>query len=99
MSTNTKAVARWTPQGSEIDLDSNGAFVLLTDHERIVEDTGLLWARELVKRDDALAESLAEAERLRSAIERALSEIEDDGPKALKYAAQELRAAMKEHAE
>lgn len=41
----------------------------------------------------------AENKALRDGIEKALDEIEDDGPKALKYAAQELRAAMKEQAE
>jgi hypothetical protein len=42
----------------------------------------------------ALAAKSAEVEGLRAGIEKALDEIEDDGPKALKYAAQELRAAM-----
>lgn len=38
----------------------------------------------------------AEIERLRAAMRRALDEIEHAGPKALKYAAQELSAALGE---
>lgn len=36
----------------------------------------------------------AEADALREGIAKALDELEDDGPKAVKYAAQELRAVM-----
>ena len=35
-----------------------------------------------------------EADALREGISKALDELDDDGPKAVKYAAQELRAAM-----
>jgi hypothetical protein len=38
----------------------------------------------------------ADRDRMRESIYKALSEIEDAGPKALKYAAQELRAAIGE---
>lgn len=52
-------------------------------------------------RDARHAESVAAAwkarvERLEAGITKAMDEIEDAGPKALKYAAQELRAALKE---
>lgn len=45
---------------------------------------------------DTLSEAADEIERLRNGIRHALSEIEDGGPKALKYAAQELRIALGE---
>lgn len=38
----------------------------------------------------------AEMEGLKNGIEKALDELEDAGPKAMKHAAQELRAAMGE---
>jgi hypothetical protein len=58
MTTDTKAVARWTFGGSEIDLESSesGDYVLFTDHERAV---GELQA--------ALAASRAEFEGLQAA--------------------------------
>lgn len=56
-------------------------------------------ARELASESDAGWEQVAnaaraEAARLRSGIEKALLEVEDAGPKALKYTEQELRAAL-----
>lgn len=41
-----------------------------------------------------LGNAEANAARLREGIDKALLEIEDEGPKALKYAAQELNAAI-----
>lgn len=68
MTTDTKAVERWEFVGASVRSASarkDGDYVLFTDHERIVEAIGLLWARELVKSDDALAASRAEVERLK----------------------------------
>ncbi len=45
---------------------------------------------------ETLSQAADEIERLRNGIRHALSEIEDGGPKALKYAAQELRIALGE---
>lgn len=76
MSTDTKAVARWDiginglSNTAEILWHYQGRYILFADHERIVEEIGLLWARELVKRDDALATSRAEVEGLRHAVEK-----------------------------
>ena len=53
------------------------------------------WRSDGWTRQDA-AEAADEIERLRNGIRHALSEIEDGGPKALKYAAQELRIALGE---
>ncbi|WKV16927.1 hypothetical protein [Microcystis phage MJing1] len=44
----------------------------------------------------AIVEVEQQRDRLRQGVERALAEIDDAGPKALKYAAQELRAALAE---
>lgn len=48
----------------------------------------------LAAKDAEIARLRAEADALRAGIAKALDELEDDGPKAAKYAAQELRAAM-----
>lgn len=99
-------IQRWTPPGSEIDLAENGDFVLFTDHEQVVaemtkladglsnalEDASL----ELVRLRAELAAKSKEVQELHSGIAKALDEIEDAGPKALKYAEQELRTAMGE---
>ena len=46
--------------------------------------------------DNIIIQAADEIERLRNGIRHALTEIEDGGPKALKYAAQELRIALGE---
>jgi hypothetical protein len=58
-----------------------------------------VWGR--ARRADAVIQTIMqegadEIERLRNGIHHALTEIEDGGPKALKYAAQELRIALGE---
>lgn len=57
-----------------------------------------VWGEEAQSEIDRLHAELAakagEVGALRAGIERAMSEIEDAGPKALKYARQELDAAI-----
>jgi len=63
----------------------------------------LIERREAERRIDTLRAQLeaaeAECARLEGCIEEALKEIQDDGPKALKYAAQELEKALDARAE
>lgn len=76
MTTDTKAVARYRAilcHGLiEVEAHPVGSLVTFTDHERVVEEIGLLWARELVKRDNALAASRAEIEGLKSEVEKSI---------------------------
>lgn len=83
-----------------------GSWVRMSDHEQVVDE----WKRLAEEARDNALNAEAEATRLRaelaakskevqelhSGIAKALDEIEDAGPKALKYAAQELRTAMGE---
>lgn len=105
MTTDKKDVDRFEPhQHREMRWDVDGDYILFSAHERVVgelirETKGLSQSlTETFKSEEelraALAASRAEVEGLRAGIAKALDEIEDDGPKAMKYAAQELRAAM-----
>jgi|GEM_PF-5217342 len=49
---------------------------------------------EIDELDNTIARQAAVIGRLESGITKALDELEDNGPKAAKYAAQELRAAL-----
>lgn len=89
-----------TKQYPEIDsweqLDKVGGYYCR--HVAAMTDEGLHSksdiARQLGWRDRQIDELRKEVELLRNGIGKALDEIEDDGPKALKYASQELRAAI-----
>lgn len=83
-----------------------GTYVLFTDHKQVVaeleqrvivaEDFCVERDREITRLRAELAAKSKEVQELHSGIAKALDEIEDAGPKALKYAEQELRTAMGE---
>jgi hypothetical protein len=85
MSDEHKTTVTPAPQGVAGKLRGKAAFVRS-------EERGWEWFAASLER--LAAEHEAEVGRLRAAMREALDEIEDAGPKALKYAGQALRKGL-----